>query len=62
MGNELQIPRVRKLATTGVGRFGEAAEEGGQDPLFRVMAGDDGLESTGLHRHWPVLDERRLWS
>ncbi|MEB5933518.1 DUF3077 domain-containing protein [Pseudomonas mosselii] len=39
MDKELQTPRTRKLATTGVGHFGEAGEEGGQDPLFRVVAG-----------------------
>ncbi|MCU7278723.1 DUF3077 domain-containing protein [Pseudomonas peradeniyensis] len=39
MDKELQTPRTRKLATTGVGHFGEAGEQGGQDPLFRVVAG-----------------------
>lgn len=39
MDKELQTPRSRKLATTGVEYFGEAGEEGGQDPLFRVVAG-----------------------
>ncbi len=39
MDKELQTPHIGKLATTGVGHFGEAAEEGGQDPLFRVVAG-----------------------
>ncbi|MCU9545985.1 DUF3077 domain-containing protein, partial [Pseudomonas mosselii] len=39
MDKELQTPRISKLATTGVGHFGEAGEEGGQDPLFRVVAG-----------------------
>lgn len=39
MDKELQTARIRKLATTGVGHFGETGEEGGQDPLFRVVAG-----------------------
>ncbi|WJO24168.1 DUF3077 domain-containing protein [Pseudomonas soli] len=39
MDKELQIPRIKKLATTGVGHFGEGAQVGVQDPLFRVVAG-----------------------
>ncbi|MBC3435753.1 DUF3077 domain-containing protein [Pseudomonas sp. BW16M2] len=39
MDMELQIPRIKTLATTGVGHFGEGAEVGAQDPLFRVVAG-----------------------
>lgn len=39
MDKELQIPRIKKLATTGVGHFGEGAEVGVRDPLFRVVAG-----------------------
>ncbi|MFT0866340.1 DUF3077 domain-containing protein [Pseudomonas sp. CAM1A] len=39
MDKELQTPRIKKLATTGVGHFGEGAEVGVQDPLFRVVAG-----------------------
>ena len=38
MDTELQTPRIRKLATTGAGHFGEAGEEGAQNPLFPVVA------------------------
>lgn len=39
MEKDLQTLRIRKLATTGVGHFGEAGEEGRQDPRFRVVVG-----------------------
>ncbi|MGE6823856.1 DUF3077 domain-containing protein [Pseudomonas soli] len=39
MEKELQTLPIRKLTTAAVGHFGEAGEEGGQDPLFRVVAG-----------------------
>lgn len=53
MDKKLQTPRITRLATTGVGHFGEAGEEGAQIPLFRVVAGlakDGVLDVTHIMR------------
>ncbi len=48
MDKELQTPRIRKLATTGVGHFGEAGEEGGQDPLSCDPSPTSSAQALGI--------------